>query len=210
MEKAYFNKFWNFSCAILISWSSALISCSTATYRFSSNPSEAEVFLVSKNGEKKPLGKTPLSVNANEINSGKDSVMIEVKKEGYLPQQLFIGDSYFAKNVESSMVLAPQATAADTKNQDASMNEIASSVADIQRDIQTKNYDIALTKLSRMQASYPNVATFHSLMGNVHYLEKRLDKSLQSYKKAIALNPNLYEVQKMIEKIEALSGGGTR
>lgn len=203
MEKARFIIF--IVCSLL-----TLISCSSATYRFSSNPSEADVLLVSKNGEKKALGKTPLNLNAHEVNSSKDALIIEVKKEGYQSQQLFIADSYFAKNVEASVVLAPQVAATDTKNQDASMNEIATSVADIQRDIQSKNYDLALTKLSRMQSSYPNVATFYSLMGNVHYLEKRLDKSLQSYKRAISLNPNLYEVQKMIEKIEALSGGGTR
>jgi hypothetical protein len=186
------------------------IGCASPSYKFQSVPSEAEVTMTTSSGEKKSLGKTPISISANEVNPRRDGFTLEFKKEGFATQNLTVIDSVFSKNIEANITLAQEAHSSDPRKLDSSLNEVATLVADIQRDIQTKNYEIAMTKLTKLQVSYPNVATVYSLMGNVHFLERRMDRALVNYKKAIAINPNLFEVQKMVERIESMSAGGTR
>ena len=195
----------------ILLFASLMTACASNTYRIQSSPSEAEVDFVYKSGARKSMGKTPLSLNANEANPNKEAFQIEVRKDGFDKQAVFVPESSFTKNLEVNVNLQNDARGADAKADakkgDAAFNEIASAVADIQKDIQTRNYEMALSKLNRMVAAYPSVSTFYSLSGNVHYLEKRLDKALASYKKALDLNPNSAELQKIIEKLDGMTGG---
>lgn len=182
--------------------------CSTPTYRFTSTPSEVDVEIVYRNGSRKNLGKTPLVVNAGDVNSTRESFQVEFKKDGFEKQSVFVPESTFAKGLETNVTLPADTKAAENKKTEQTISEIASVVADIQREIQTKNYESALAKLSRMSLSYPSVATFHSLTGNVHYLERRFDKALVAYRKAYELSPTSTDLQRIIEKLESLTGGG--
>ncbi|MBX2994014.1 MAG: tetratricopeptide repeat protein [Bdellovibrionaceae bacterium] len=191
----------------ILTFASMISACASTTYRIQSSPSEAEVDFVYKSGTRKSMGKTPLSLNASEANPNKESFQIEVRKDGFDRQAVFVPESSFSKNLEVNVNLTADARSGDAKKGDAAFNDIASAVADVQKDIQTKNYEIALTKLNRMVAQYPSVSTFYSLTGNVHYLERRLEKALASYKRALELNPNSSELQKIIEKLDGLNGG---
>jgi len=181
--------------------------CATSTYKVQSVPAEAEVTFVMASGEKKSMGKTPASVGADEINPSRLPFLIEVKKVGYETKTIYVMDSPFSKNLEASLNLQAALSSGDGKGSPETLNLVSSAVADIQKDIQSKNYSLALERLNRLQIDYPGVATFHSLTGNVHYLEKRLDRALDSYRQSLLLNPNQNEVQKMINKIESFQGG---
>jgi tetratricopeptide (TPR) repeat protein len=181
--------------------------CSTSSYRIQSSPSEAEVTFIFANGSQKQAGKTPVMIPASEVNPNREAFKIELKKEGYVNESLFILDSPFAKTIETSVTLKTKEAAPGVKGLEESLDKIASAVADIQKDIQVKNYEFALTKLNHQIAEHPDVATFYSLSANVHYLEKRFDRALSLYKKALSLNPTHTDVQKMITKIESFSGG---
>ena len=181
--------------------------CASSTYQITSTPTEASIDVTYANGTKKNLGKTPLSGNSSVVNPTKQSFTVEITKENFEKQQIFVPDSTMNKEVTLNVVLAPSAQSGEARKTDEQVNNVAANVADIQRDIQSKNYDIALSKINRGIAENPGVATFYSLSGNVHYLEKRLDKALISYKRALDLNPKSTELAKIIDKLEGMKGG---
>jgi predicted Zn-dependent protease len=77
-------------------------------------------------------------------------------------------------------------------------------------DIQKKDYSFAEQKLTNLITEYPNVSTLYSLLGNISYLERRIEKALVYYKKAQSLSPNSVELQKIVERLEGISSGGTK
>lgn len=196
-----------YSCILHLCCFSSLVACSSSQYRFQSTPAAAEVELVMKNGSRKTIGKTPLSVNAAEVNPNKEAFQVEFKKDGYESYGLFVAESTFNKSIEVNSTLRPTAVSDKSNKSEVVLNEVAAMVADIQKDIQSKNFDMALNKLNKMTAEHPGLPTFYSLMGNVHYLERRVDKALVSYKRALELNPGSIELQKIVEKLSGLSGG---
>lgn len=183
------------------------LGCASSNYRIQTSPSDVEVEVVYKSGLKKSLGKSPVSMTSQDINPNKESLQLNLKKNGYESTSIFVPESPFQKNLEVLVNLKPDENKGETCKNDQTWNIIAASVADIQKDIQMKSYEIASTKINRMLADYPSVATFHSLNGNVHYLEKRIEKALASYRRAYELNPNSAELQRIIEKLSSMTGG---
>jgi len=179
--------------------------CGSGNLRLQSSPSEAEVELVDRSGSRRNIGKTPLNISSKELGALTDGAQLEVSKTGHISQGIFLPSSTFAKMVEINIVLPPHSTA--VSNGESSLQEVASVVADIQKDIQARSLDLAQSKLTQMIGKYPNVSTFYSLMGNVHYLERRLDRALASYRKALELNSTSTELSKVIEKLESMNGG---
>lgn len=185
---------------------SLITSCSSTQYRVNSSPSEAEVEARYKSGAVKSVGKTPLTIAANDINANRESFSLVVKKNGYSDAEVFVPESSFNKSIELNVSLKKQEGSSEAFQQQKVVSEVAAAVADIQKDIQTKNFDIAINKLNKMMVDYPTVSTFYSLQGNVHYLERRTDKALAAYKRALELNPGSVELQKIIEKLNSVSG----
>lgn len=182
--------------------------CATPSYRFQSNPSEAEIEVTYKNGTKKIIGKTPLQQNTNELNPTNESVQIEFRKQGYHTSSVFVPGSSFDKSIDMTVNLQLDTRLQEGKKGDQAMNDLASGIADIQRDIQRRQLDVAIQKINRLIISYPNISTLYSLLGNVYYLDKRLEPALVNYKKALELNPTSQELVKVIEKIEGIRPGG--
>lgn len=182
--------------------------CATPSYRLQSNPSEAEIEITYKNGTKKIVGKTPLQQNTQDINPTNDSLQIEFRKPGHISSTVFVPRSGFDKAIDLTVNLAQDTRVLEGKKTDQAINEIASGIADIQRDIQRKQFDLSIQKINRLIAHYPNVSTLYSLLGNVYYLDKRLEPALLNYKKALDLDPTSQELVKVIEKIEGIRPGG--
>jgi predicted Zn-dependent protease len=92
------------------------------------------------------------------------------------------------------------------------LTETTDAVAQVQRMIYKKNYIEAERTLSTFTVKYPAVPVFFSLLGNVYYLEKNLDKALDAYQRSYALQPQNQEASRMIQKIKSIrgtTGGGT-
>jgi hypothetical protein len=181
--------------------------CATPSYQFHSSPAEAEVELVFKGGTKKILGKTPLTVEAAEINPTKEAMIVNFRKVGAESQSVFVPPSMFVKSVEIGVNLPEDPRVAQAQKGEKIISEIASQVADTQMLIQAKQYGIAEQKLIKMIAEHPNVSVFYSLLGNIQYLDRKLDAALGYYKKAQDLNPTSVEIEKVIQKIENIKGG---
>lgn len=184
-----------------------LTSCASTKYQLTSSPSEARVAAVFANGSRKDLGKTPLNLDAQEVNPNKEALTLEISKEGYEKQGVFVPGGFSHKDLSVNANLTATTLTNDTKHNEQRLNEVAAGVADIQKEIQARNYEMALTKINRMISENPQVATFYSLGGNVYYLEKRFDKALGQYRQALELNPSSAELTRVIEKLEAMNGG---
>lgn len=184
--------------------------CATSTYQFQSTPSEAEVDVMFKNGVKKTIGKTPLTVNVADLNPTKEAMTVSFRKTGVEGQSVFIPPTTFTKSVEIDVILPVDTKLAGAKKTDELIGDIASQVADTQKLIQAKQFGVAEQKLNKMISEHPNVSVFYSLMGNVQYLDRKMDSALGFYKKAFDLDPSSAEIGRVIQKIESLKSGGSR
>lgn len=184
-----------------------LTGCASGIYHIQSTPPDASVEAIYGDGQRKPLGQTPVNMTSSDVNPKLDAFQIEVSKSGYATQMIFVPGSHFGNTVDLKVTLAADIRNASTIKSETALQEVASSVADIQREIQNRNFEAAIARINRMIASYPNVATYYSLMGNVHYLEKRFDKALTSYRKAAQLDSSSVDLAKIIEKLETMTGG---
>ncbi len=184
--------------------------CASPTYRFQSTPSEAEVEVTFKSSGKKSLGKTPLSMPMSDLNPTKEAMTVSFRKAGLEGQTIFVPPSLFAKSVELEVTLIPDPRVGESKKSDQVIGEIATQVAETQKLIQAKQFGVAEQKLNKMISEHPTVSVFYSLMGNVQYLDRKLDAALGFYRKALELDPTASEISRVIQKIETLKGGGPR
>jgi hypothetical protein len=184
--------------------------CATPTYQFQSTPSEAEVEVMFKNGVKKTIGKTPLTVNVADLNPTKEAMTVSFKKTGVEGQSVFVPPTMFTKSVEIDVILPVDTKLAGAKKTDQLIGDIASQVADTQKLIQAKQFGVAEQKLNKLISEHPSVSVFYSLMGNVQYLDRKMDAALGFYKKAFDLDPSSAEIGRVIQKIESLKSGGSR
>lgn len=182
--------------------------CATGSYQVASTPADANVDAIYANGVRKNLGKTPLNGKDADINPAKLAVTFEITKENFERQQIFVPESATGKDVTINVNLLPIPVSADAQGNEKRISSVAENVAQIQRDVQGKEYDQALAKINRMIAENPRVATFYSLAGNVYYLQKRTDKALANYKRAKELDPQSTDLAKIIDKLEGLRPQG--
>lgn len=193
-------------CSILILASG----CASSTYRVQSTPADSDVEVQYRNGSRRVLGKTPATFAASDVNAAKEALSFTLKKEGYESQTIYVPGSLTEKSVDINVALTKNAVSGDPKKFDETLNALASAVADVQKDIQKKDYSFAEQKLTNLITEYPNVSTLYSLLGNISYLERRIEKALVYYKKAQSLSPNSVELQKIVERLEGISSGGTK
>ncbi len=186
-----------------------LVGCSSASLKVESYPAEADVEVISKNGARKSIGKTPININdIGELKTG-DAFIISVNRVAFEPEQIFVPTGASDRQVEIKLNLKEQKTfSINPNNQVKILNEIASSVADIQRLIQIKQYDIAKQKISSMMGAYPSVGIYYSFMGNIYYLERNISQAIFYYSKALDIDPSAVETRNVLEKLQNLKKGG--
>ncbi|MBS1962737.1 MAG: tetratricopeptide repeat protein [Bdellovibrionales bacterium] len=187
--------------------------CSSGQIQVESDPAGADVNVVSGGGMKQKIGQTPLTLTPAQFpNAFGADVQIQVSKDGYRAESFLLPPqaSGAVGRIQAKLADDPVSkTCQDTAN---SIADATDAVAQIQRLIYKKNYGDAERALVSATVKYPAVPIFYSLLGNVYYLEKQLDKALESYRHAAALQPQNLEIARMIEKIRGIrmpSGGGT-
>jgi hypothetical protein len=172
--------------------------CATSELRVESNPEGAEIVVTDANKVNRRVGVTPMVLTAsNTPGLFKSPSQISLSKEGYKTQTIFVPITHIASEGQLVVQLKPD---------DAGyLNTAASQVAQVQRLIFKKNYIEAERLLAESIAKNPSVAVFHSLLGNVYYLQKNTARALDSYQRAQSIEPNNIEVTKMIRKLKGLS-----
>jgi hypothetical protein len=175
--------------------------CASNQLTVESNPDGADVYVFGPNNTKQKVGKTPISLtNSNTPSLFKDTIQLTVQKEGYKSESFVIPP---ASTTANGRILAqlPQIESSSTTN------EVSEGVAQILRLIYRKSYVEAERSLATYTVKFANISIFWDLLGNVHYLQKNLDRALGAYQTSLSLNPQNSETQKMITKIKTIRGG---
>ena len=171
---------------------------SNSELRVESNPAGADVIVIDNSKSPKKMGVTPLVLNRdNTPQLFNNPIQVNVSKDGYKSQSVFIP--------ETSMHAQGQLVVQLNREEATLVNSTSAAVAEIQRLVFKKKYPEAERMLQDTLVKSPSVAVLHSLLGNVYYLEKNISRALESYRHAQALDPSNGEVEKLIQKLRAMS-----
>jgi tetratricopeptide (TPR) repeat protein len=188
----------------------ALGGCATSTLKVSSLPEGADVSIVAPDRAPVKIGKTPLEIESrNYPELFQDSVQVQVAKDGHSPLTVLVprlpngGTGRINLNLQQSEL--PKVC----QNQSDSINLLAKGIADSASLVQRKKMDEAVRLLEDLSSKFGTVPVVHDLLGNVYYLQRNMDRALDSYRRSNKLNPNNIDTIRMIERIEQLQGRGS-
>jgi len=130
-----------------------------------------------------------------------------VKLEGRIPVLLVpvqIGSSEVKLNPPTF-----KEAAGETAQKEISMvvSEVVLVIQSVQKDIQKKNYDHALTKIDEIQKKYQNVAFLDFVRGSVLFLQGKKSLARKAVKKALEVHPNYQEAKDFLKTLGEPSGG---
>lgn len=185
------------------------LGCSTispsAKLDISSEPSGANVVLVSERGTESVLGATPITISDDVLRDQDRILTIQVNKSGYIKEQISI-DTFAAKTRGKILLkLTPVANwteAYQDKNAQKYLEDVASMAAEIQSATVRGDFIKAERVGRSMVTRYPKLAAGWSLIGNVFYLQKRMADALDAYNKALALDPENQDTRSVVERIK--------
>lgn len=95
------------------------------------------------------------------------------------------------------------------QDQNASANLLAKGIADAASMVNRKRFDDATRILEDLAVKFGTVSVIHDLLGNVYFLQRNLDRALESYRRSNRLSPNNVDTLRMIERIEKVQGRGS-
>lgn len=188
----------------------ALGGCATSTLKVSSLPEGADVSIIAPDRAPVKIGKTPLEIESrNYPELFQESVQVQVAKDGHSPLTVLVprlpngGTGRINLNLQQSEL--PKVC----QNQSDSINLLAKGIADSASLVQRKKMDEAVRLLEDLSSKFGTVPVVHDLLGNVYYLQRNMDRALDSYRRSNKLNPNNIDTIRMIERIEQLQGRGS-
>lgn len=177
--------------------------CVSPGLHVQSQPTGADVYFKSSEGTLTKIGTTPLDVDAHRLPPSRNAFQLTLAKDGYLPENFIVPAARLPQDTQISVSLRE-----NHKKSEDHLDHVASNVASIQQQIRNKELERAEQTLQLMITQYPEVATFHELLGNVFYLKKDLAQALNAYKKAALLNPKNIETRNMIQRLGQFNAGG--
>ncbi len=174
-----------------------------------SDPEGAEVTIVGGAGEQK-VGKTPFFITGDHLDrEDGGAIHINVSKTGFLKEQIFIDSRWFGKKGSVKVKLIPEANweeAYQDENAYKYLNDVASASAEIQAI--TVKGDLA--KAEQMARSlitrYPRLSAGWNLLGNIHYMQRRVSDAIAAYRKSLDINPENKEVRQVLERLGGTTG----
>lgn len=184
------------------------ISCSTAQMEIVSEPSGADLVFINDDGREEKLGQTPLVITseiASKITT--DSWRIGFSKMGYVKDQIFLEKKMFKQIGKVSLKLTPEANWKEAYQDMTAykyLNDVSSMSAEVQAATVKGDYAKAESIAQALVTRYPKLSVGWNLLGNIYYLQKRVDKAVESYQKSLDINP-ADQVTKGI--LERLRGG---
>lgn len=184
--------------------------CASSQLSVDSDPAGAEIFVVSTGNVKQKIGVTPMTITPAQMPGLFTSEsQIQVQKDGFRPESFLLPPQSAGTVGRIQAKLTEDSVSKTCQDSANALTDSTDAVAQVQRLIYRKNYLEAEKALATYTLKYSSVPVFHSLLGNVHYLQKDLDRALQSYTRASALQPQNQENIRMIQKIKEIRGTGT-
>lgn len=200
------NKLSLLALAILVS---PLAACTTTQFTVNSEPGQAEVVAITKDGVETKLGSTPLTLKPEDFDRMSPEVMrIGINKVGFVKEQLFIDSKWFKKAGNVNLRLTPLANwseAYQDHNAYKYLNDVASLTAETQASTVHGDYARAEVLAKSLITRYPKLSVGWNMLGNIYYLQKRMNDALDSYEKSLNLNPENQETRNVINKIRGVA-----
>jgi tetratricopeptide (TPR) repeat protein len=191
----------------------ALASCASSQLTVESDPAGADIYVVTSGNVKQKLGQTPLTITPSQLPVLFSSEsQIQVSKEGFRAESFLLPPQSTGTIGRIQAKLSEDSVSKTCLDSSNALSEATDAVAQVQRLIYRKNYFEAEKALATYTVKYSAVPVFHSLLGNVLYLQKNLARALESYQRASALQPQNLENQKMVQRLKEMRGteSGTR
>jgi len=189
-----------------------LSACSGARINFQSAPTPAEVWVAAVGSKDlKQVGTTPISVSSSELSEkagASGPVSVEYRSVGYVSQRAVITD-FSNSDVTLSLELATQADAQEQER----ANRLIDMLFEAQRLARNGRSDEALSRVKEVQKEAPYVAAAYEIEAGIYLIQKKVNESLDAYRKAAKLNPKSLEIANMRQQIEKMinpgkTGGG--
>ena len=140
-------------------------------------------------------------MGAEEIFAGaKEYVQLEVRKEGFDPESILIPQGMFGLTVDLSVKLQADLSNV-TGGKSGDLQRVARGIATAQLQISQLQLDSAEATLNSLLSQYPQISVFHDLLGNVHYLKKDLRRALETYERALKLDPENVETTRLVRRL---------
>lgn len=180
-------------------------SCTTTQMTVNSEPSGADVVIVDDSGREDKLGQTPLNITPEMMDRfPSDSWRISLNKVGFIKDQLFIETKMFREIGRVSVKLTPEANwkeAYQDMNAYKYLNDVSGMSAEIQAATVKGDYGKAESLANSLVTRYPKLSVGWNLLGNIYYLQKRIDKAVESYQKSLAINPDDQVTKGILDRI---------
>jgi len=159
----------------------------------------------------KQVGTTPISVSSSELSEkagASGPVSVEYRSVGYVSQRAVITD-FSNSDVTLSLELATQADAQEQER----ANRLIDMLFEAQRLARNGRSDEALSRVKEVQKEAPYVAAAYEIEAGIYLIQKKVNESLDAYRKAAKLNPKSLEIANMRQQIEKMinpgkTGGG--
>lgn len=180
-----------------------LTSCSvTRELTIKSIPEEADVYIKELGAQDlEKIGKTPLVVGEDVVkklgNSGRTPVILEVRKAGYVKQQLIL-------NQIGKTDMKYEVTLEETSfaNMVSNLDTVGGELFEAQRLMRSGSLENSLKILTRLQEKYPYSSLINELMGAAYYLKKDYTNSLVFYDTAYRVDQKNLDAYKMKKYLE--------
>lgn len=174
----------------------------TSEINIESNPEGVEVFAMDpKTGDSVSIGETPFKGSMEEI-AGRigdgSGFVLEARKDGFEPYRLLL-TTLGGSNIDLKINLKVSKDIKIVQDLDLLMNDLF----DVQRLVRGQDYESAMKKISMLEKKFPHFSIISEIKGSIHYLRKDFTRSLNSYRKAFALNPknrSAYRMKTYLEK----------
>jgi tetratricopeptide (TPR) repeat protein len=182
---------------------SLITSCSSSgKLSVKSNPSEAIVKLYEQSGDIKEMGKTPISIDLDEVFSNSKNIKLIVEKQDFEAEKIILTKPSIQTNYDVSVSLIRDTASASEQENQKKYQIVATRIAEAYEKIQQKNLRAAEGILIRFLDEFPNVSVGYDLLGNVYFIMGDKNAALSQYTKADELNPNNFERKRIIEKLK--------
>lgn len=181
-----------------------LSSCaSPSVIKVISVPEEAQVSVVDTNGTAIIIGKTPLTGSESDVYKGNNRYsQLKISKENYQSQDIILMKSTNGSETTVNVQLKRDESNQNLGEQLANQEKVASAIARANGLIQTKQYVEAENILNNFIEQFPNISVAYDYLGNLNYIQKRFQKALKFYNKALSLSPQNAERRAIVEKLQ--------
>lgn len=167
-----------------------------------SYPENSQVYVKTKEGEVKEIGKTPLSLSRSEIFSyGSGISALEFRKDGYETEKIVLADNGRTDSYDVSVKLSEKRLETKEDNNKA-LEILAKGLAKSLHLTMKKDYDKAQIVLESLIQNYPSVSVCHDLLGNIFFLKHENNLALQSYEKSLMIYPDNIETKQMVQRLK--------